>query len=949
MALITVNGIVPNTARVTGTAEFDDIRIDFTRQGSFNSLNLQPNGGSDVIFVELGSLPSAKFARKLAAFEARVEAGKSATLSYLGQKLTIQKQSQPGDLRFTVGGVDYSPFSNSLTGTSTNAQPANQVIALTSGLDNLAQTSRGVTFKAVVASQDTASTLQGGDKLSANLSLLNDQLSVAWQKDFGTGLAQATGIDILSLQRDLVPSASGADLVFNAAGLANLRKVVIDGRQGSTGDLEPATAGERVMQVRGLELPPAAAGKAPFEVSLNNLKASLDVSNGVTTRTTEKVVLGFTEASVRDASDALTVLLANVRDTRLQVAGIESLKISSDVSPLNLAGLPNSLSLGEVTGLETLTLVGRNALTLSDLPGSLSVVDATLADGAQTLDLTTGSPSSGLQLRGGKSTVDTLIVKQVSGQTILPFSATGFERLSVSPTSSSLEIDKLMLPDLREVTLSGSVDGRVVSLRGEYSNVSFVLETPNNQVGDTLLTDQTGLFSLTTRPQAIDNFRDYTINRVAAINAETVNIGIARGSTLTINDLVFDKAKALNIATGAGSLTPIATSDDRSTLVVRNSESLNTLRVSVDQQGLVLKPITLSDNVTPDAFRGVTDVLVTGAALLTNASGSPVGPVVGLDDASMQRASVALGSLGSDQANVMLDFSGYTGSVSARIFAQSLTASTARVESTILDVVGANQITLQGGTGTDVITVRTSGVVTGTVDLGAAKPDQMLRFLVDTDAGNLDLSGLSVSGVATPFVISSAVSSNITGSSAPDLIFVTNMVNSLTLGAGSETLIFDGSVRMNADGDSLQDISITPGQAAGLFTPATPDVINASGALRISGMGSGDKLLFSGALGELALNLRPEVLTGAANSALVRGSQSALDTASTDNQLNTFRGALNSDGTFVASSSGPDTLIRFDVNAAVGADNVLMQSIVLVGYVGTVNEGVVGDGLFLLM
>lgn len=934
---------------MSGTSGLDEFQVSFTPVAGapfFPRITLLPSLGADILSIELGSLPSAAIARKLAAFETKVEAGRKASISINKQKLIVNPDSTPGDVRFTVNGAEYIPTTKT-TVTPPSGVGTGTAVALTTAVETLTRTLQPVTFTGVVSSGADA-TLQASDRLVASQTLKTDTLALALRDSFaGFATVQgitgaAIGIDNLVLVRDRSADVK-TELTFNATGLGELALVRVDGR-----------IGDGNITLNGLDLRRATAtGDNVFQADVLNL-------NGDT------LTLNFDPNDTRDVTDTVLMRLSGVKDGKLVMPGIEQLSLISDRSGIDALLRENSIDLSGTTATRVLT-TGDEALTLTALPSTLQVLDASTARGKVTvmLDQTKAQP---VQLIGSASSDDTLNIITTTSAGIPPAlpRASSFETLVLSQ-NATLEVDKSQLPDLTTVVLAGGSNS--VAVRGGFADVGYRLADPVTSY-KAVTTDQSGRVSLSTtaNPGAIT--KAFTLETLNVTNASRVDVLADRGTTLSVNDMVLDVATTLAVTTRAGADANAAI--QYSELTLRNANAVTQFTASIDQQGLVL------DTSPTDGFNalsGVTSVVVTGTALnnsftegavfsqgqesTADAERTAFETARGADQGNAAMA-VQLGDMGRDGATLVADFSAFTGSLSARLIGSTITLRTGRVESSLVALEGVNTLNVVGGSATDVIRVETSGAVTGSVNLGAPKPNQSILFALDDRGNSLDLSGLTLAagvvvnvalnddanvfvGTAGNDVLSGfGGNDTLSGGDGNDTLLGGDGVDTLSGGAGNDTLrggagndtltgglgndrleggIGADSIAMDAGIDTLVLGAADTG--AYVYTPGVPLVSFARTSTTdmdiVTGASTGDLIRIDGGLG---------LANGGA-----RVAATAAPGLSGDNSVLLYQGTYEN-GVFTH-NTGPDSLLVYDTDTDV--NEAAYVGVVLVGYAGSLS------------
>ncbi|OUV02328.1 MAG: hypothetical protein CBC42_05930 [Betaproteobacteria bacterium TMED82] len=457
-------------------------------------------------------------------------------------------------------------------------------------------------------------------------------------------------------------------------------------------------------------------------INLSNI-SDTGITVNLSGQATNSFDIGYASGVISGAGSSMTLGLSDVGTTASNVAvlmdGITDLNIFTSGAPENFVDLGNS-----VNDLKTLSLTGSSDLFISDIPSTLSGVEASSFAGALTLTVDTDSNSvllaSGQTITGGSGN-DAF---RLLGSGIAAATTTSVEELFFDGEASEAIVRATGMANLSTLTFSGTTTNSanapsITGIADQALTVNAILDGSTTQhvirgTGDltvNLNADPTNVASATKD----DN--DFTF-KASGSGAVTINVGqyVSVAGTLQADqaqgavNITVDSTSVLGGAikvsgadtvsiSGGGNIETNLSAEGASTISVAGSSGSLTVGSSaattfsvVASGGMTIAPkLSGVETVTIETGDGEVDLSAMNTNGLTTltAAGSGSG------------AAVTLGIQSGSGTNTTYSFSGMSGGVSAiAMHAQSGNITIAAenlVGDMSIDKMSGGNVTIAGG------------------------------------------------------------------------------------------------------------------------------------------------------------------------------------------------------------------------------------------------------------
>lgn len=752
-----------------------------------------------------------------------------------------------------------------------------------------------------------ASQIAAGE--AAAIAAYNSQLATA---------SNSTLADSLMTNLSLTTAAG-----VNAASLATLKAAIIQAL-----DAYPASKGQVIANLGNLlsnlesdsTWAPAALAfnnqtAANYSYSVNTSSTSAGSPSSTSTFTLSTNAENLVGSSVNDTYSATDTTLTAVDSINggggintlvfaggasyaggATISNIQEIRVTSTAGGVfNASGLSGVTTLTNNSGSVATTqfnLVGAlatlNALNVGTLATTLTYTEAALTGATDTQNITvTGAGTA----TGARHTIniDSATANTVGAETIaITASTTGsFITLATNDTS------------VTRINASGAAALDI--------NISTNVTTTATTIDGSGMTAALSISGLGTAAHTV----------TGGTAGDTFAFGASLGTTDTIDGGTGTDTLSANGADLAGMTTTArATVSSIETLMIANDVAATATAINATNFGSSVSNVRIADQSTND----VADVTVNNLVAATTGSNN-------------FRFDANTGAQGGSYTfNITNATNGGTAN-SANIDMRG--AANTSLSTIVLNGVETLTISTAEATGTKTFNITDTALQSLTVS-GVQSVD-IDGAALGTNVGTVTASGLTNSAALNVALSTSAITSaNITTGGGGDLIQATQLNDTIVSGSGNDTIQGNAgadTINVGSGTDTVRFITAD----TGAFTAPGTNTISTTTFDKVTGMAASDILIlnaagYTGTPGAAGNNVMVAA-TSAGNTLVGIGSA---------NRVDLVRGNYDSAAnTFVGSSSGTDSLLVYDGNAAQAT--TALEAIVLIGYTGATTTNAI-DG-----
>jgi hypothetical protein len=674
-------------------------------------------------------------------------------------------------------------------------------------------------------------------------------------------LADATGSsDAMTI--NVENDAAGTDANIDMTGVETTTFAVSGDTNNMTVDLAGVTS--PTMLVNG-----GAAGAVLTMGTLNAATTSLDVSgyDGEVTVTGASAGAFTLIASGAAAADDYTLGAGGDTATIGSTGAVDAdIDMGTGTDTLNLTLATGFINSREIDGVENLNLIIGAGVDINIGANGTNAADANGIAEATTVTITGGNELSTLEVGDSAAvaadTIDAAVDINATG-----FNGNVFLEFTTDILTATTDVDA---GSLTTDTVQALFDTAATDIVVPFTGVETFVADLNS--GNTAANEQYNF--------DVDTATGLTSLRVASSNGENTLLDVddyVSTVTVQLGSLVSGTSKAYDSSSEVdiNLLSATGTSDVANVLLFDTDDAAGT--IDIDAAGVETLNVSVTSTATEDHqidLAGVT--ATTGSNVTVNLTGGDTGELVTI--ANTSATTNVLNATGFDSNITMTDRGSSTMTITGGDGTDSL-----RMEN-------ANDV-INGGAGTDTLVVVQNAIIGGFLADLSSTTDQMSTYngasnsSVQIGFENIDLSGVTGTNGADITAQSGATTTtSITG---------TNNADQITLGTGTDTVIYDATA---AGSDTITS-----------FTTGT-DNLDVAAAARADFDTAGANIVAT--TGFVTLGLAGDAVTGAHTAAKAITELAAFDAQITASDL-----------FFFTVDNGTDTALFFFDDSAAGGGN----------------------------